>query len=618
MVALLHDLSVREHDDIVGVLNGGKAVGNDEHRTNVHHLFERVLNELLGLGVNVCGRFVQNHDLRLVHDGSGKGEQLALTGREVVTTLQNLIIQSLFQFGNKGICVDVLAGIPDLFVADAFLTQQNVLANGTRKQEHVLQHLSKVAAQRCDLDLFYIDTVNENLTLLNVVVAADEREDGGLARARRANECNRLLGLNGKGDVLEHPFTLVVGKPYVLKLDLTLYLGQINGILAVHNNGLHIHNGKDLLCRGKRRLQPVELLGKVLYRVEELGDIHVEGNDYLTGNDLSQNFGVVDHTLSTQEEERKHRGLVKDEHHRAEDTKHKDLFVFCAAEGGVLLAEFLQLFALTVEELRDLNARKVFGKEGVNVGGAILHTAVCTSGEFAEDNGKQNNKGNKAQHHQGEHIIEAKHCYKHTENNEYVFDEVDDNVGEHHRNAVGVVCNTGNELAHGNVVELLVRKLFNVLKEIKTDVGNDLLSDFLQGNGLQVGAHHCNNKDAGVKCNSQKQGSQFKIRLLDVALNVTDEVGADDVVRDGKKHQRQHKSELCAIGLGVNEQAFDDLLVRDVTVKAHRFFFVLNEGICNDEDDGKDAQNAARNDKRIVSFKYRHIISPPPISAALP
>ena len=475
-----------------------------------------------------------------------------------------------------------------------------------------------MTAQRCDLDLFNINTVNKNLTFLNVVVAADEREDGGLARARRANECNRLLGFNGKGDVLEHPFALVVGKPYVLEFDLALYLGQINGILAVHNDGFHIHNGKDLFCRGKRRLQPVKLLGKVLYRIEELGDVHVEGNDDLTGDDLSQNFGVVDHTLGAQEEEREHRGLVKDEHHRAEDTEHKDLFVFCAAEGGVLLAEFLQLFVLTVKELRDLNARKVFGEEGVNIGGAILHTAVCTSGEFAEDNGKQNDKGNKTQHHQGEHIIEAKHCHKHTENNEYVFDEVDDDIGKHHRNAVGVVCNTGNELAHGNVVELLVRKCFNVFKKIETDVGNDLLSDLLQGNGLQIGADHGNNKNAGIKRNSQKEGGELKLRLLDVALNVTDEIGTDDVVRDGKKHQRQHKSELCAIRLGVNEQAFDDLLVRDVTVKAHRFFFVFDEGIGNDEDDGKDAQNAACNNERIVSFKYRHIISPPPISAVLP
>ena len=79
------------------MLYGGKSVGNDEHGADVAHLFQRVLNQKLGFCVDIGGGFVQNHHRRLVDDGTGKAQQLPLTGREVVAPLPNHVIQALFQ-----------------------------------------------------------------------------------------------------------------------------------------------------------------------------------------------------------------------------------------------------------------------------------------------------------------------------------------------------------------------------------------------------------------------------------------------------------------------------------------------------------------------------------------
>ena len=94
VIALLDDLTVREHDDIVRVLNGRESVRYDEHRTDIHHLFKRILNEKLGLSVYIRGSLVEYHDLGLMDYGSRKREKLTLTGGEVVAPLAHLLVKS--------------------------------------------------------------------------------------------------------------------------------------------------------------------------------------------------------------------------------------------------------------------------------------------------------------------------------------------------------------------------------------------------------------------------------------------------------------------------------------------------------------------------------------------
>ena len=107
MIALLHDLTLGQQNDVVRVLDGGKAVGNDQHGAEVFHLFQRILNEQFRFRVDIGSCLVENHDGRLVDNGTGKGKQLALTGREVIAALANHFVQSLLQFADEGIGIDI-------------------------------------------------------------------------------------------------------------------------------------------------------------------------------------------------------------------------------------------------------------------------------------------------------------------------------------------------------------------------------------------------------------------------------------------------------------------------------------------------------------------------------
>ena len=111
VVALLDDLAVGEDDDLVCVLNGGQTVRDDKHRADGLDLLEGVLDEKLGLGIDVCGSLVENDDGGLVHNRSREGEELTLACGEVVTSLSYLLIKSVCEFVDKVVGVDVAAGL---------------------------------------------------------------------------------------------------------------------------------------------------------------------------------------------------------------------------------------------------------------------------------------------------------------------------------------------------------------------------------------------------------------------------------------------------------------------------------------------------------------------------
>lgn len=71
------DGAVFHVEDHIGVQNGGKAVGNDKAGTPLHEFCHGFLDEDLGVGINIGGGFVQNHDFRVGGNGACDGEQLA-------------------------------------------------------------------------------------------------------------------------------------------------------------------------------------------------------------------------------------------------------------------------------------------------------------------------------------------------------------------------------------------------------------------------------------------------------------------------------------------------------------------------------------------------------------
>ena len=76
---LFNDATVVEHDNQVGIADGGQAVGNDKGGAPLHDGVHASLDELLRAGVDTTGSLVENEHARVSHGSSCDGQKLTLT-----------------------------------------------------------------------------------------------------------------------------------------------------------------------------------------------------------------------------------------------------------------------------------------------------------------------------------------------------------------------------------------------------------------------------------------------------------------------------------------------------------------------------------------------------------
>ena len=148
VVALLDYLAVGKHDNVIGVLNGGKPVGYHKHRAYIHHFLKRILDKKLGFGIDICRCLIEDHNRGLMNYCSRKGKKLALTCGEVVSALTHLFVEAVFKLVYKVIRVYVLTSLDKLLVCNALVAKDDIGANSSREEEHVLKHLTEMAAKR--------------------------------------------------------------------------------------------------------------------------------------------------------------------------------------------------------------------------------------------------------------------------------------------------------------------------------------------------------------------------------------------------------------------------------------------------------------------------------------
>ena len=473
-----------------------------------------------------------------------------------------------------------------------------------------------MAAQGRDLDVLDIDAVDKDLALLNVVVPADQAENGGFAGACGAHKGHGLLGVYMEGNTLEHPFSGIVGEPDILELDLALDVAQLDGVGLVHHLGLHVQNGENLLCCGKGLLQHIELLCQGLDGVEEPGDIHIEGDHGLAGNGGSQEGGVPDIALAANIEQEQVGGHEEHIHHGAEDAEDEHPAQLCLFQFLTAVKELRQLPALLVEDLCDLHAGEILGKVGVHIRPGVVDAAVDVPGELLEDDGEEHQKGHKAQHHQRQRIVQDQHGTQHTQNHQGVLDQGDQNIGEQIADGIGVVGDSRHQLAHGNLIQLGVGQLLNVGKGIHAQLGQDFLADLLEDHSLEVGADHAHSQNACIDGHQGKQSAELEA-LLNGALNGGNQQGRHHIVGDGDQHDKENQCELLLIGRSVAQQPTDDLAVGHMPFAGFLGGLLFQYGIGAQKDQGKYPDNGTGNDEWQIFTHFAPLL-PLPGAADLP
>ena len=147
MRPLLRDPAVFDHEDTVGVPDGGQAVRDHEIRAALHQVVHRGLDLAFRARIDRAGRFVEDQDARVGDDRAGDRQQLLLAGGKVGATLVEHGIVAVRQRVDEVVDLRHMDGGVEGLLGDVVLAVHDVFADGAFEQPRVLQHHTEDVAQ---------------------------------------------------------------------------------------------------------------------------------------------------------------------------------------------------------------------------------------------------------------------------------------------------------------------------------------------------------------------------------------------------------------------------------------------------------------------------------------
>jgi hypothetical protein len=115
-------------------------VGDDEGGSALHQEVEAALDQGFGLGVERTGGLVQDQDARVGEDGAGDGEPLTLAAGELDAAFADDGFVPVGEALGELVDAGDAAGFEELGFGGVWPGKQDVLANGSIKEEGLLQN----------------------------------------------------------------------------------------------------------------------------------------------------------------------------------------------------------------------------------------------------------------------------------------------------------------------------------------------------------------------------------------------------------------------------------------------------------------------------------------------
>ena len=283
MGAAFRQLALVEHEDRVGVGNGREAVRDRDRGAVGRHGVERGEDVLLGAGVERAGRLVEQQDRRVLDEGPRDRDALLLAARELEPALAHLGGEALRQAldqrhqGRGARCVgDVGLARPVAAIGD-------VVADGVVEQHRILGNDAEHRAQRGLGHAPDVLPVDQDAPGEWIVEAEQQASDGGLARARGADDGDLVARRNLEAEAVEDGAVGLVAEHHVVEHHRRLADDQRRGargvghlLRLVHQLEHGRHVDQPLADRAVDHAEHVE-------RTEQLGEVGVDEDDVAHG-----------------------------------------------------------------------------------------------------------------------------------------------------------------------------------------------------------------------------------------------------------------------------------------------------------------------------------------------
>ena len=241
MGAGFHDFSFIHYAYHVGIFDGRQAVGYHDCGAVLHESVECRLHELLILAVERRGCLVENEYGRILQDGAGYGETLALSSREPASAVAYAGVIAMFRFDDEFVGIGYLCRFLHLLLGGIVDAESDIVVEGVVEQDSLLIHIAHEAAQLMHFKVAYVDAVDKNLPLVDVVESRQEVGECRFARSALSHDSHGRSCGDLQRHVVHHRF-LTVGKCHVAIFDVALKVvdvlwlgGILDGIVGIED-----------------------------------------------------------------------------------------------------------------------------------------------------------------------------------------------------------------------------------------------------------------------------------------------------------------------------------------------------------------------------------------------
>ena len=174
MGASLHDPALIHHDDLVGVSDGRKPMGDVKGGVPARELAKITLNLALGMTVQGGGRFVEQQDTGIFQHGARDRHPLALATGQLKSTLSHHRLVPIWQAHDELVDVGQPCSFLDFGRARGGTSVADVVVQSVIKQHRVLRDDADGGAKSCLGDISNVLTIDRDAAFINLIKSIEK------------------------------------------------------------------------------------------------------------------------------------------------------------------------------------------------------------------------------------------------------------------------------------------------------------------------------------------------------------------------------------------------------------------------------------------------------------
>src|SRR5260221_1095791 len=229
-----------------------------DHCAALDEAHQRLLDQLLGIGVERRRRLVEKDDRRVEEEGARDRQTLTFTARQLEAALANDGVEALRQAADELGAARHLGGAEDFGLARLRLAVSQVLEHRPVEQRDILLHDGDRLPQALLGHLGYVLPVDQNPSRRGLIEPLKQGEDGRLAGAGSPDETESLAGRDMQVEILEYAVAVEIAEADILERDRAAEGDERLGVGRILD-----------LMRQSENLDRLAELGEMLYHLDQ-------------------------------------------------------------------------------------------------------------------------------------------------------------------------------------------------------------------------------------------------------------------------------------------------------------------------------------------------------------